>query len=66
MFCKSVFIHNNRIFPYFQNKVKYVNNIIIMIIKIREQIIHKKMNKNKRYNCYKIILSLVLFRINLA
>ena len=66
MFCKSVFIHNNRIFRYFENKVKNVINIIIMIIKIRELIIHKKMNKNKRYNCYKIILSLVLFRINLA
>ena len=24
------------------------------------------MNKKKRYNCYKIILNLVLFRINLA
>ena len=68
MFYKSVFIHKNRIFPYFQNKVKNVNNIIIImiIIKIRELIIQKKMNKKKRYNCYKIILNLVLFRINLA
>ena len=65
MFYKSVFINKNRIFPYFQNKVKNVNNIIIlMIIKIRELIIQKKMYKKKRYNCYKIILNLVLFRIN--
>ena len=51
MFYKSVFIHKNRIFPYFQNKVKNVNNIIIimMIIKIRELIIQKKMNKKIRY-----------------
>ena len=53
MFYKSVFIHKNRIFLYFQNKVKNVNNIIIiviiiiiilimMIIKIRELIIQKK------------------------
>ena len=43
MFYKSVFIHKNRIFPYFQNKVKNVNNIIIvMIIKIGEVIIQKK------------------------
>ena len=67
MFYKSVFIHKNRVFPYFQKKVKNVNNIIIMIIKIGEVIIQKKkMNKKKRYNCYKIILNLVLFRINLA
>ena len=51
MFYKSVFIHKNRIFPYFQNKVKNVNNIMIimMIIKIRELIIQKKMNKKIRY-----------------
>ena len=48
MFYKSVFIHKNRIFPYFQNKVKNVNNIIIvMIIKIGEVIIQKK-NEKKR------------------
>ena len=51
MFYKSVFIHKNRIFPYFQNKVKNVNNIMIimMIIKIRELIIQKKMIKKIRY-----------------
>ena len=52
MFQKSVFIHKNRIFPYFQNKVQDLNNmimIIIMIIKIREIIIQKKMNKKKGY-----------------
>ena len=36
MYYKSVFIHKNRIFPYFQNKVKnldkYNNNIIIIMI----------------------------------
>ena len=36
MYYKSVIIHKNRIFPYFQNKVKnlhkYNNNVIIMII----------------------------------
>ena len=40
MYYKSVIIHRNRIFPYFQNKVKsydiiihkYKNIIIIMII----------------------------------
>ena len=57
MFYKSVFIHKNRIFLYFQNKVKNVNNIIIiiiiiiilimMIIKIRELIIQKKWIKRK-------------------
>ena len=40
--------------------------MMMIIIKIRELIIQKKVNKRKRYNCYKIILSLVLFRINLA
>ena len=45
MFYKSVFIHKNRVFPYFQNKVKNVNNIIIMIIKIGEAIIQKKKNE---------------------
>ena len=61
MFCKYVFIHKNRIFPYFQNKVKSVNNIIIMmIIKKRELVIQKKMNKRKTYSCYKIVLNLVL------
>ena len=32
MLYKSVFIHKNRIFPYFQNKVKNLNIIIIIII----------------------------------
>ena len=52
MFQKSAFIHKNRIFPYFQNKAKNLNNMImmiIMIIKIREIIIQKKMNKKKGY-----------------
>ena len=33
---------------------------------IRKVISQKKVNKKKLYNCYKIILNLVLFRINLA
>ena len=37
-------------FPYFQNKVKSLNNVtIIIMIIIREIIIQKKMNKKKRY-----------------
>ena len=32
MFYKSVIIHNNRIFPYFQNKVKNLNNLITITI----------------------------------
>ena len=32
IFYKSVIIHNNRIFPYFQNKVKNLNNLIIITI----------------------------------
>ena len=49
MFYKSVFVHKKRIFPYFQNKVKNVNNIIltIMILKIGELIIWKKWIKGK-------------------
>ena len=35
MFYKSIFIHKNRIFAYFQNKVKNLNNILIMIMKIK-------------------------------
>ena len=31
MYYKSVIIHKNRIFPYFQNKVKKPNNLIIII-----------------------------------
>ena len=68
MFYKSVFIHKNRIFPYFQNKVKNVNNVIIiiiiiiiiimmMIINIRKLIIQKKIKRKD---------TAVLFRINLA
>ena len=63
MFYKSVFIHKNRIFPYFQNKVKNVNNviiiiiIIIMIIKIRKLIIQKNIKRKD---------TAVLFKINLA
>ena len=41
MYYKSVIIHKNRIFPYFQNKVKKLNNIII-IKTIRKKIIIKK------------------------
>ena len=50
MLYKSVIIHKNRIFPYFQNKVKNLKNIIIilMIIVVRK-IIRKKANKKKRY-----------------
>ena len=50
MFYKFVIIHKNRIFPYFQNKVKNLNDIImIMIIVIRKIIIQKKINKKKRF-----------------
>ena len=50
MFYKSVIIRNNRMFPYFQNKVKNLNNItIIKMIITREIIIQKKMNKQKIY-----------------
>ena len=57
-------IHRNRIFPYFENKVKNLNNTMIMmmmmIIKIiiiiiiitirrRRKVITQKMNENKRY-----------------
>ena len=51
MFYKFVIIHKNRIFPYFQNKVKNLNDIImIKIIVIRKIIIiQKKMNKKKRF-----------------
>ena len=49
MFYKSASIHKNRIFPYFQNKVKNVINIIIimLIIKTRELIIQKNEQKDK-------------------
>ena len=56
-------------FPYFENKVKNLNNIItitMMIIIISKMIIKKKWIKRKDILCYKIILDLVLFRINLA
>ena len=51
MFYKSVIIYKNRIFPYFQNKVKNLKNIIIilMIIVIRKILIQEKRNKKKRY-----------------
>ena len=54
MFYKSVIINKNRIFPYFENKVKNLNNIIIMmmiiiIIMIIKKNNFKKMNKKKRY-----------------
>ena len=55
-------------FPYFENKVS-LNNIItitMMIIIISKMIIKKKWIKRKDILCYKIILDLVLFRINLA
>ena len=62
-------IHKNRIFLYFENKVKNLNNIttviiiiiiIIMIIMIRGRIkaIIKKMNKKKRYILFSFIWSL--------
>ena len=34
MFYKSVIIHKNIIFPYFENKVKNLNKIIIIIMMI--------------------------------
>ena len=50
MFYKFVIIHKGRIFPCFQNKVKNLNDIImIKIIVIRKIIIQKKMNKKKRF-----------------
>ena len=62
-------MHKNRIFPYFDNKVKNLNNIIIMIIiiiiiiikiiMIMRKVIIKKMNKKKRY----ILLSCNLFQV---
>ena len=69
MFYRSIIIHKNTIFPYFQNKVKNLKNVIIilMITKIRKIIIQKKMNKKKRYiTVIKKILNLGLFRINLV
>ena len=39
---KSIIIHKNRIFPYFQNKLKNLNNN-------NNKIIIEKMNKKKRY-----------------
>ena len=39
---KSVIIHKNRIFRYFQNKLKNLNNN-------NNKIIIEKMNKKKRY-----------------
>ena len=57
MFYKSVIIHKNGIFPYSENKVKKLSNMIIMmmmiiiiiiIIMIIRKIIIKKMNKKKK------------------
>ena len=70
MYGKSVIIHKNRIFPYFQDEDKKSKqrNIIIIIKKNdnnnNKKKNNKKMNKKKRY----ILLTkiLVLFSINLA
>ena len=56
MFYESVIIHKNGIFPYSENKVKKLSNMIIMmmmiiiiiIIMIIRKIIIKKMNKKKK------------------
>ena len=48
MFYKSLFMGKNRMFPYFQNKVKNVNNIITIIIMIIILTIISNDNKNKR------------------
>ena len=61
-------IHKNRIFPYFENKVKNLNNIIIIIIiiiittmmmMIKIMIIRKinikKMNKKKIYILFSVL-----------
>ena len=35
MYYKSVIVHKNRIFTYFENKVKKLNNMIIIIVIIK-------------------------------
>ena len=61
MFYKFVIIHKNRIFPYFQNKVKILNDIVIMmIIVMRKMIIQKKMNKKKIIFFPKFFLNLYI------
>ena len=62
MFYKFVIIHKDRIFPCFQNKVKNLNDIImIKIIVIRKIIIiQKKMNKKKRFFFLKFFLNLYI------
>ena len=42
MFYKSVFIHENRIFPDFPNKVKNISNIKVIIMIIKRKTIKKK------------------------
>ena len=65
MFYKSVIILYTRTeyFPYFENKIKNLNNIIIMmqmiiIIMIIRKIIIYKMNKRKRYILFSFMYSL--------
>ena len=64
MYYKSVIIHKNRIFPYFQNKVKNWNNVIIMLIIIRGIIILKIEWKEKL--CIAIKNTKSSININLA
>ena len=75
---KSVFIHKNRILPYFQNKAKNANNNNNSNNNNNNNSNNNDNNRNKktkdsakrikkkRYNYYEIILNLVLFRIKLA
>ena len=48
MFHKSVIILYTRIFPYFENKVKNFNNIVIMMITILMMMIITKMIIKKK------------------
>ena len=48
MFYKSVIILYTRIFPYFENKVKNFNNIVIMMITILMMMIITKMIIKKK------------------
>ena len=57
MYYKSVIIHKDRVFPYFQNKVKKLNNIIKMIIIIIIIIIIRKIIIKK----YKLIKDIYIY-----
>ena len=61
---RNYIIHKNRIFPYFENKVKNLNGIIIMMmiiitIMMRIIIIIKKMNEKKRYTVLFHVISFI-------